>query len=402
MMGESCHFRHHFLPEEAEKQAAEEDTKDLCWHFKSRGICPAGETCKFRHHLLPGEVQNEKTEAEPPSNIKTVPCKHYMNGMCWKGDDCNFLHGDPTDIPKKRGADGVQQTGICKWFLQGECWAGDKCSNRHEKPDENQEAPPVRLQTYKTVPCKHFMTGNCFKGDACTFIHETSALKPLLISSASNYRTVERTALLAAPHRGSISINRAPVRSAEFSPNFRTVPCKHWVMKGECWKGANCTFLHEAGAQRKTEKSICWHFKRGGTCNMGDYCAFQHIQPEEKGEEEVDPNTLILFEQEGKQDVCQHFARGFCSKGEKCPFLHVMPADVCRHYSRGECRLGDRCKFQHPPTLRKKRPGLSLDAPPPAKRRKLSPNSVLNPKPPPPKPPSGDIQDSDPLTIDLT
>jgi len=421
-MEDKCMFRHYFKEGEKPKEDAteEESKKWLCWEWQSKGICYREADCKFRHHLLPGESgknqvsvnrtgqdASEKAASQeqsrnrsdskgmalckwflvgkcwngdkcnyfhgksPTSTAPTrpagnplpfIPCKYFKQGRCRKGDQCEFLHEGPPvcqEVPPKQPEESVKGKGICKWFILGQCWAGDKCKYLH---DISLNGP----SKYKTLPCKHYMKGHCLKGEKCTFIHDPEALKLL-------------------QHDESME---DPVK-------YRTVPCKHWVMTGDCFRGDMCKFLHQEGLQSsqsdRGDEQLCWHFKRSGHCPMGDKCKFKH---ELESEPATDKSDLMLFTQEGKQDVCQHYARGFCSTGEDCPFLHIMPASICKHYARGECRLGYKCLFEHPPTLRKKRPGLPISDPPPVKRRKIvhiisespPPNIVVR-KPPPPRRP---------------
>ncbi|KAF0882899.1 CPSF4 factor, partial [Crocuta crocuta] len=51
----------------------------------SRDLLPIGGMCPFRH--ISGE--------------KTVVCKHWLRGLCKKGDQCEFLHEyDMTKMPE--------------------------------------------------------------------------------------------------------------------------------------------------------------------------------------------------------------------------------------------------------------------------------------------------------------
>lgn len=58
--------------------------KDVCLNFVLLS-CIVGGMCPFRH--ISGE--------------KTVVCKHWLRGLCKKGDQCEFLHEyDMTKMPE--------------------------------------------------------------------------------------------------------------------------------------------------------------------------------------------------------------------------------------------------------------------------------------------------------------
>ena len=48
-------------------------------------------------------------------------------------------------------------------------------------------------------------------------------------------------------------------------------------------------------------------------------------------------------------DVCRFFSRGYCVKGQTCPYRHERndKAVVCKHWLRGLCKKGPLCDFLH-------------------------------------------------------
>lgn len=51
--------------------------------------------------------------------------------------------------------------------------------------------------------------------------------------------------------------------------------------------------------------------------------------------------------------ACRFFAKGECTKGDKCTFSHdldedsLKAIDLCIHFAKGTCKKGDECTFNH-------------------------------------------------------
>jgi len=56
---------------------------------------------------------------------------------------------------------------------------------------------------------------------------------------------------------------------------------------------------------------------------------------------------------EATVQVCRFFAKGECTKGDKCTFSHdfdedsLKAIDLCIHFAKGTCKKGDECTFNH-------------------------------------------------------
>ncbi|KAL7677202.1 hypothetical protein ACOME3_003442 [Neoechinorhynchus agilis] len=128
--------------------------------FRRHGIdvtgCPRGDMCPFRH------VKGDRT----------VVCKHWLRGLCKKGDDCEFLHEyDMSKMPEcyfysKFGQcmnkeclflhlDPQTKMKDCPWYDRGFCRHGPNCKNRH-----------VRRKL-----CINYLAGFCPKGKECEDMH---------------------------------------------------------------------------------------------------------------------------------------------------------------------------------------------------------------------------------------
>uniref|UniRef100_A0A8C9PUV3 Cleavage and polyadenylation specificity factor subunit 4 n=1 Tax=Spermophilus dauricus TaxID=99837 RepID=A0A8C9PUV3_SPEDA len=112
--------------------------------------------CPFRH--ISGE--------------KTVVCKHWLRGLCKKGDQCEFLHEyDMTKMPEcyfysKFGKcsnkecpflhiDPESKIKDCPWYDRGFCKHGPLCRHRHTR----------------RVICVNYLVGFCPEGPSCKFMH---------------------------------------------------------------------------------------------------------------------------------------------------------------------------------------------------------------------------------------
>ncbi|TFK05891.1 group 10 secretory phospholipase A2-like [Platysternon megacephalum] len=117
--------------------------------------------CPFRH--ISGE--------------KTVVCKHWLRGLCKRGDLCEFLHEyDMTKMPEcyfysKFGEcsnrecpflhiDPASRIKDCPWYDRGFCKQGPLCKYKHTR----------------RVMCVNYLAGFCPEGPKCKFMHPKADL----------------------------------------------------------------------------------------------------------------------------------------------------------------------------------------------------------------------------------
>ncbi|VEL24198.1 unnamed protein product [Protopolystoma xenopodis] len=137
----------------------------VCNYFLSQ-TCTLKNLCPLRH--IKGD--------------RTVVCKHWLRGLCKKGDDCEFLHEyDMSKMPEcyffsKFGEcmnkecpflhiDPASKIQDCAWYDRGFCrngiaffiylYLGPNCRNRH----------------VRRVACKNYINGFCPSGKECKFAH---------------------------------------------------------------------------------------------------------------------------------------------------------------------------------------------------------------------------------------
>lgn len=97
-----------------------------------------------------------------------VVCKHWLRGLCKKGDDCEFLHEyDMAKMPEcyffsKFGRcenrdcqylhiDPNSKVKECPWYARGFCKHGPNCKSRH----------------VRKVMCANWLVGFCPAGNKC-------------------------------------------------------------------------------------------------------------------------------------------------------------------------------------------------------------------------------------------
>ncbi|KFQ09882.1 Cleavage and polyadenylation specificity factor subunit 4, partial [Leptosomus discolor] len=105
------------------------------------------------------------------SGVKTVVCKHWLRGLCQKGDGHDFLHEDDvTEMPEhysysKFGehrhkdcpflhVDATASTRGCPWYDRGFCRHGPLCGSKHTQ----------------RAMCANYLVGFCPEGPKCQFV----------------------------------------------------------------------------------------------------------------------------------------------------------------------------------------------------------------------------------------
>ncbi|KAG9462667.1 hypothetical protein GDO78_013622 [Eleutherodactylus coqui] len=168
--------------------------------------------CPFRH--ISGE--------------KTVVCKHWLRGLCKKGDQCEFLHEyDMTKMPEcyfysKFGEcsnkespflhiDPESKIKDCPWYDRGFCKHGPICRHRHTR----------------RVICVNYLVGFCPDGPTCKFMHPRFELpmgateQPPLPQQTQSQQKVTSLALLVVqrPTHSLIYIISVCSRTAASHPS---------------------------------------------------------------------------------------------------------------------------------------------------------------------------------------
>lgn len=117
----------------------------VCVYFLQSGEsgCNKGALCPLRH--ITGD--------------KSVVCKHWLRGLCKKGDACEFLHEyDLTKMPE------------CYFFSKYNACSNKECPFRHIDPET------------KIKDCPWYDRGFCRHGPACKARHRRRALCPYFLN----------------------------------------------------------------------------------------------------------------------------------------------------------------------------------------------------------------------------
>ncbi|XP_068066029.1 putative cleavage and polyadenylation specificity factor subunit 4-like protein [Anomalospiza imberbis] len=114
---------------------------------------------------------------------KPAVCKHWLRGLCRRGEGCDFLHDcDATRMPEcyfysKFGecsnkdspflhVGATASTVCCPWYDRGFCRHGPLCKYKHTR----------------RVMCANYLVGFCPEGPKCKFVH----LKAGLMTSSTD------------------------------------------------------------------------------------------------------------------------------------------------------------------------------------------------------------------------
>ncbi|KAF5277052.1 hypothetical protein FQA39_LY06290 [Lamprigera yunnana] len=128
----------------------------VCQFYSLPSGCLKGPLCPFRH------VRGDRT----------IVCKHWLRGLCKKGDQCEFLHEyDMTKMPEcyfysRFNAchnkecpflhiDPESKIKDCPWYDRGFCRHGPHCRHRH----------------VRRVLCTNYIAGCCPDGPNCKYMH---------------------------------------------------------------------------------------------------------------------------------------------------------------------------------------------------------------------------------------
>ncbi|KAJ1311064.1 hypothetical protein OPQ81_009568 [Rhizoctonia solani] len=143
--------------------------------------CPLGPRhCPLRH-TTPSRLNfgsQDGTSGNPGRDRLATVCKHWLRGLCKKGDGCEFLHEY-----------NLRRMPECWWFARhGTCTAGDECLYAHPKerkiecPDYQRGfcklGPDCPRKHVRRVACQLYLSGFCPDGPECKRGHPKPGIPP--------------------------------------------------------------------------------------------------------------------------------------------------------------------------------------------------------------------------------
>lgn len=106
----------------------------LCPDHVHSPPCPRGASCPLRH-VTPSPLNFQPTPPIPHSQHARTVCKHWLRGLCKKGQQCDFMHEYH-----------LRKMPECWFFAKyGFCSNGDECMYLHVTEDMRiRECPSYR------------------------------------------------------------------------------------------------------------------------------------------------------------------------------------------------------------------------------------------------------------------
>ncbi|KAK2073921.1 hypothetical protein P8C59_008160 [Phyllachora maydis] len=140
--------------------------RPICKAFQS-GHCPLKTRCPERHAPPPAPASGPgsggghgRHHHYHQGGFGSLVCKHWLRGLCKKGDTCEFLHEY-----------NLRRMPECSFFAQkGYCSNGDECLYLHIDP------------LSKVAPCPHYERGFCPLGPRCDKRHVRRNMCPFYLA----------------------------------------------------------------------------------------------------------------------------------------------------------------------------------------------------------------------------
>ncbi|KOS19476.1 mRNA 3'-end-processing protein YTH1 [Escovopsis weberi] len=138
--------------------------RPICKAFQT-GSCPHGTRCAERHvtdgrSALALQQQQQSHQQQQQSGFNSLVCKHWLRGLCKKGEHCEFLHEY-----------NLRKMPECNFFMRnGYCSNGEECLYLHVDP------------LSRLPPCPHYDMGFCPLGPLCAKKHVRRRLCPFYMA----------------------------------------------------------------------------------------------------------------------------------------------------------------------------------------------------------------------------
>ncbi|KAM0750548.1 hypothetical protein T439DRAFT_301456 [Meredithblackwellia eburnea MCA 4105] len=144
----------------------------LCLPHLQSPPCPRGSLCPLRH-ANPSPLNFKPVPPIPTTAHGRTVCKHWLRGLCKKGNTCEFMHEY-----------NLRKMPECWFFAKyGFCSNGDECMYLHVTESMRiRECPSYRkgfcrlgpecpLKHVRKTMCPDYLVGFCEKGPTCPLGH---------------------------------------------------------------------------------------------------------------------------------------------------------------------------------------------------------------------------------------
>jgi len=297
---------------------------EICQDF-AKGTCARGLHCPFLHVAPAGSANalamtrgtmnhtntqknTPKTDGQPDGPVKKSSkkkkkknAKKAQENAAAEGGDAHATSSSSASVPA---------TTSSATTTEGE----EKTTNTQDQSGKGKKSKNQRRQ-------------NATEGGANAGTSSTSA------TDSTPAASTKQTGRKHRPQGGG-------GRQMTTVPNVGNAVCVNYVL-GTCRYGRSCEFLHPEGALNPMGM-VC-PFYAAGSCGYGLYCIFAHILP-------TDPGYHLK--------PCLMNRMGTCPNGDSCVFYHEKPnprraldsrsSVTCSFWARGYCSKGENCPFAHP------------------------------------------------------
>ncbi|KAL2180183.1 uncharacterized protein P884DRAFT_171852, partial [Thermothelomyces heterothallicus CBS 202.75] len=132
--------------------------RPICKAYLS-GSCPLKSHCPERHTTPAGHPASQR-DGGGGGGFGSLVCKHWLRGLCKKGEACEFLHEY-----------NLRKMPECNFFVRnGYCSNGDECLYLHIDPSS------------RLPPCPHYERGFCPLGPRCDKKHVRRRMCPYYLA----------------------------------------------------------------------------------------------------------------------------------------------------------------------------------------------------------------------------
>lgn len=374
--GTSCRFRH-----------CESDSEDgyksyVCYDFL-RGCCNRV-PCKFLHPESDtsngcgsngkenldavancGKSQVCGEEKDNDSRIRFFsreprirsPCRKFLNGICYRGDSCPYLHSEYTAHDRCNSDRSAQLQQRAPTTSRNPSLGEGKIGNPRwmsRKHEEGHEDTDISTHCFyrgrrSRSPCRNFLRGRCYRGVYCPYLHLDTDVRPRddfsirqsqgLASTVGNhilgeesvhmlYRTSELNEETKQGHDRSTRSFSAASRSKS--------PCRNFL-RGRCLRGACCPYSHldtyvspsdDCGTQQHQE--VAATSENPGVGEGSEHITLRTSREHEVNEDE-DLRSRYFPRGPSSTSPCRKFLIGRCYRGACCPYSHLEIDDSSRY-----------------------------------------------------------------------